>query len=286
MNPLVTASMQLDTQTQSNSAMRVAAAANELELPPLPQIALEVQRLADGNASALAQLIQRDMALAGQVMRVANSALFARATPAVSLRQAIARLGIEEIRKVAFTFAVRGQFLNTATLRKEMTKLWQEALLVALFAQEIARCKRRNVETTYLCGLMHRIGHAVILWRLGRNAGPDFDAKALSHFVEGFEAQVGAQLAEGWQLPDPVASVIRYWRTPEQAGETLIAVNEVLLSRVLCSQLQFKDSSAELAPELLAAAVPLMESLSIYVDDINELLRRREELCNAATSLA
>ena len=92
-----------------------AMADDSLELPPPPQVVSEVMRLTRGEAAGrthptrapaeLAQLIQRDMALAGQVMRVANSALYARRTPVVTLPQAIAWLGIREIRNIAFAVA-------------------------------------------------------------------------------------------------------------------------------------------------------------------------------------
>jgi len=144
--------------------LNAAIADGSLDLPPPPQIAAEVMRLTRGDAVAgeagdtsaqeLAQLIQRDIALAGQVMRVANSALYARRTPVVTLPQAIAWLGIREIRNIAFAVAVQGQVFNSSYFRNEMTELWRESVITALFAQEIARLKRRNVESAYLCGLL------------------------------------------------------------------------------------------------------------------------------------
>jgi hypothetical protein len=65
-----------------NRILHEAMADESLELPPPPQVVSEVMRLtrgeaagegnADAGAADLARLIQRDMALAGQVMRVAN----------------------------------------------------------------------------------------------------------------------------------------------------------------------------------------------------------------------
>ena len=154
--------------------LTAAMAEGTLELPPPPQIASEVMRLTRGDARhrrakpmpappELARLIQRDVALAGQVMRVANSALYARRTPVVTLPQAIAWLGIREIRNIAFAVAVQGQVFTSTCFRHEMAELWRESVIIALFAQEIARLKRRNVESAYLCGLLHRVGMAVIL---------------------------------------------------------------------------------------------------------------------------
>src|ERR1041384_2889968 len=117
-----------------------------------------------------AKLIQRDVALAGQVMRVANSALYARRTPVVTLPQAIAWLGMREIRNITFAAAVQSQVFNSSYFRQEMNELWRESVITALFAQEVARLKRRNVESAYLCGLLHRVGLAISLARTGSAA--------------------------------------------------------------------------------------------------------------------
>src|SRR3982750_257417 len=157
-----------------------AIAEGTLDLPPPPQIASEVMRLTRGDAvsgeagdtsaAELPHLIQRDVALAGQVMRVANSALYARRSPVVTLPQAIAWLGMREIRSIAFAVALKGQVFASAYFRAEMADLWRESVITALFAQEIARLKRRNMESAYLCGLLHRVGMAVILHRAGAAA--------------------------------------------------------------------------------------------------------------------
>src|SRR5512134_4170235 len=157
--------------------LHAAMADDSLKLPPPPQVAAEVQRLtrADleddakvaANSAELAKLIQRDVALAGQVMRVANSALYARRTPVVTLPQAIAWLGMREIRTITFSAAVQSQVFASTYFRKEMKDLWRESVITALFAQEVARLKRRNVESAYLCGLLHRAGMAVILNNVG-----------------------------------------------------------------------------------------------------------------------
>src|SRR4051812_24411746 len=124
--------------TATNDLDRVLHAAitdESIELPPPPQVVTEVMRLTRGEAaneagdsstSELAQLIQRDMALAGQVMRVANSALYARRNPVVTLPQAIAWLGIREIRSIAFAVALKGQIFASTYFRNEMSELWRE----------------------------------------------------------------------------------------------------------------------------------------------------------------
>jgi HD-like signal output (HDOD) protein len=260
--------------------LQAAIAGEGLELPPLPQVAIEAANLAadaGGGAVGLAQLIQRDVALASQVMRVANSSLYARRAPIVSLHQAIAWLGVDAIRNIALAFAVRAQLFGASTFEPQLRALWRESVSVACFAQEIARTKRRNVETAYLCGLLHRVGLAVILWRLGRaslDAGVSVESDSMESFVGGFEGQVGAQLARAWNLPEPVAAAILWFRSPAKATHSRLEVAQVALARALAAHLD----DADLSLETLELPKPLLNELGFYPVEVGRLLERRDDI--------
>src|SRR5262245_51951995 len=215
-----------------------------LDLPPPPQIAADVMRLTRGDAVSestndtsaadLARLIQRDLALAGQVMRVANSALYARRTPVATLPQAIAWLGIREVRNIAFAVAVQGQVFASGYFHHAMSDLWRESVITALFAQEIARLKQRDMESAYLCGLLHRVGMAVIMNRVGTAAVKDDLAPEpgqVQQLAARHEARVGTQMSIAWNLPPAVAAAIAHWRDPQGAEVARTAVMEVALAR-------------------------------------------------------
>ena len=260
--------------------LQAAIAGEGLELPPLPQVAIEAANLAadgDGGATALAKLIQRDVALASQVMRVANSSLYARRAPVVSLHQAIAWLGVDAIRNIALAFAVRAQLFGASAFEPQLKMLWRESVSVGCFAQEIARIKRRNVETAYLCGLLHRVGLAVILWRLGRaslDAGVTFEEESMESFVGGFESQVGAQLARAWNLPDPVAAAILWFRSPAAATHSKTEVMQVALARRLAECLDHPQPSIE----GLEVAPLLLTGLGLYPVELGRLLERSDDV--------
>ena len=260
--------------------LQAAIAGEGLELPPLPQVAVEAANLAaggDGCAPALAQLIQRDVALASQVMRVANSALYARRAPIVSLHQAISWLGVDSIRNIALAFAVRAQLFGTSAFEPQLRALWRESVSVGCFAQEIARLKRRNVETAYLCGLLHRVGLAVILWRLGRatlEAGVAVEDDSMKSFVGGFEGQVGAQLARAWNLPEPVAAAVQWFRSPATAAHSRMEVMQVALARTLAQTLDDPEPSLD----RLEVKPLLLTELGLYPVELGRLLERRDNI--------
>ncbi len=279
-----------------DSALRSACDAESLELPPLPRIAAEVMRLAALDAATaglesttsdreLAALIQHDLALAAQVVRAANCALYARATPVTSLRQAISWLGMIEIRKIAYAFAIKGQLFAASRFRGELSRLWQESVRTALFAQELARLKRRNVETAYLCGLLHRAGVAVILWRLGRGeVAPDpSDRAVLESLASGLEADVGVKLAEHWRLPRGVSMCLRHWRIPQAAPAHRVEVAQTALARALAVT-DDHIANRPVASDILTHAQPLLSELDLYTDDLAPLLERRATLFAAAAA--
>jgi HD-like signal output (HDOD) protein len=299
MSSLASAHPVCETAIAGDSALRSACDAESLELPPLPEIAQRVARLAgggfaatddsddsDASATELAQLVQRDVALAAQVMRVANSALYARGTPVVTLKQAIAWLGMLELRKIAYGFAVRGELFAAPQFRRELTALWRESITTALFNQELARSRRRNVESAYLAGLLHRVGFAVILWRLGRAArsGAPPAREAMPEFIAGFEAQVGTQLAGAWRLPTHVAACIRYWRRPSEAKADRFDALQLALARAIASHAESCAPGAELPPDVVAHARPWLDELGFYPGDLRELFAERAKILATAGS--
>jgi HD-like signal output (HDOD) protein len=290
-------SVQSTASADLDLVLHTAMADESLELPPPPQVAVEVMRLTrsdadddgnmDANAAELARLIQRDVALAGQVMRVANSALYARRTPVVTLPQAIAWLGMREIRTIAFAIAVQGQVFASTYFRKEMTELWRESVITALFAQEVARLKRRNVESAYLCGLLHRVGMAVVLARVGSAAlmnrlSPG--TEQVMQFAAEHEARVGTTLAKAWNLPPAVTASIAHWRDPMKAAESRTEIMEVALARQISDELRSPGAGGELPDSMLGPVSKWMDELSIYPDELFSIMAQRAAIYATAES--
>jgi HD-like signal output (HDOD) protein len=288
-----------DQQEALDRIIHAAMTDDSLELPPPPQVAAEVQRLTRSdvedddklaaNSAELAKLIQRDVALASQVMRVANSALYARRTPVVTLPQAIAWLGMREIRTITFSAAVQSQVFASTYFRKEMADLWRESVITGLFAQEVARLKRRNVESAYLCGLLHRVGHAVVLARVGNAALRNRltpDVTQIMPFAHRHEARVGALLAACWNLPPAVSAAIAHWREPQEAGEYRTEVMEVALARQISDELRTPGAGGALPDSMLGPVSRWMDELSIYPEELFKIMAQRAAIYATAESFA
>ena len=271
-----------------NRILHEAMADESLELPPPPQVVSEVMRLtrggaagednADAGAADLARLIQRDMALAGQVMRVANSAVYARRNPVVTLPQAISWLGIREVRNIAFAVALKGQVFSSAYFRNEVTDLWRESVITALFAQEIARLKRRNLESAYLCGLLHRVGTTLTRLKLTP------DSSHVLKLAARHEVRVGTLLSIAWQLPPSVSAAIAHWCDPPSAEMSRTEVMEVALARQISDELRTPGIGGELPDSMLGPVSRWMDELSIYPDELFSIMAQRAAIYATAES--
>src|SRR5262245_49411882 len=77
---------------------------SQIELPKLPEVVLQLERIcANTNVSAkdVAEVIESDATMAAKLVRLANSSFYRHTGSSVAtLRHAVARLGIKEIRKV------------------------------------------------------------------------------------------------------------------------------------------------------------------------------------------
>ena len=156
------------------------------------------------DAAQLAKLIQSDPALAGEIMRVANSPALRPRAAVVSLQQAVSWLGIAEVRNIATAVMLRGEVFNAPGHEPESEDLWREAWLAGLWAKEIARERRKHVESAFLAALMHRTGAALALKILSRFEAAErtvMDARTFADLVAEFEPAFGRVLMDNWRFP-------------------------------------------------------------------------------------
>ena len=83
------------------------------EISTLPQVALKVMEVAndpDSGAADLKNVLESDAALSARVLRCVNSSAYAVRTRITNLQQAIAYLGLKQVRNLAMTASVSELF--------------------------------------------------------------------------------------------------------------------------------------------------------------------------------
>lgn len=200
----------------------------KLKVPMLPQVATQVlQAVGDANCDALrlSGLIHKDPALAGRVLKMANSPTYMAKSPMVSLQQAVARLGFATLTEIALAASVESGVFQVPGMDAELQGLWKTALATAAFAKEIARLRRLNVETAFLCGLLADIGRPVVLQIAADSArklnfstrDPDVRQELLL-IADQFAVDATKVVVDAWDLPAAVRGAAAHRDTPLLAG--------------------------------------------------------------------
>ncbi|HEX3950084.1 MAG TPA: HDOD domain-containing protein [Steroidobacteraceae bacterium] len=252
-------------------------------IAPMPRVCAQLAELtAQGttDAAQLARLIQSDAALAGELMRVANSPALRPRSAIVSLQQAVSWLGVAEVRNIAMAVMLRGEVFTAPGHEPESEELWREAWLAGLWAKEIARERRKHVESAFLAALMHRTGAALALKILSGFESRQrtvIDAKAFSDLVIEFEPRFGRLLMSSWRLPDDVQEAASDWRDYRKSAHSDLA-GTVHAAHLLATH--------TLHPQLLDEQVVLddavFEQLGIFPDDRRLMLAKRDHVRSVA----
>jgi HD-like signal output (HDOD) protein len=228
------------------------------------------------DAAQLARLIQSDPALAGEIMRVANSPALRPRTAMVSLQQAVSWLGVAEVRNIAMAVMLRGEVFAAPGHEPESEELWREAWLAGLWAKEIARERRKHVESAFLAALMHRTGAALALkilsrFELERREG--LDRHAFGNLVVEFESAFGRLLMDSWLLSKDVQEAATDWRNYRESSHVDLA-GTVHAAHLLA----IHTLHPELLNEELVIDSPVFEQLGVFPDDRRRMLAKRDHV--------
>ncbi len=188
-----------------------------------PAVAEVVMRARDPRATTteIASAIKRDQAVALKVLRLANSAAYARGKKVESIDQAVIRIGVGAIRQAVLNLGVIDQFTaQGAGSVLDPLRFWEHSIACGLIAadlQEIVGGEARDVAFTM--GLLHDIGRAVLAERLGDTYTRVLTiAESLRIPVERVESRMlSANHAE------VAAGVLREWNVSKQVIEPIAA---------------------------------------------------------------
>jgi putative nucleotidyltransferase with HDIG domain len=200
-------------------------------VPVFPQAALRALRFMRDPRANLADVVEAaslDPAIAGLVMRLANSALFGSRTRISTLSMAIIRLGFATAQRVITSAALHPVFSSP-----KLHGTWKHSLQVADLSEQLAcHVGTINPAEAYLAGLVHDVGRIALL------SMPLYDSARLQGLVNGGCPQVyaeslllrtdhaalGAQIAAEWRLPETMVAAIRQHYQCEKAESPLAYV--------------------------------------------------------------
>lgn len=178
---------------------------------------MEICSRTDASPNELNKVISLDPVLAGQVLKLINSAYYSLVNKVTSLTRAITMLGMNTVKNMALSTAIIRTVSGTKKSRAlPTTKFWAHSIGAGVSAKLLGEAKGLPImerEELFLAGLLHDLGKVPF--------GDDYiEALNIAKFeqlplheveldVMGIDHQeVGLMIAEKWKLNDVITTCI------------------------------------------------------------------------------
>ena len=202
-------------------------------LPPFSPILNKLMATLAGEEvsfSKLGDLIEKDTVVAGNVLHLVNSALYARRGTVNSVRHAISLLGLEKVRNAVLGMSLTRMWNRVAVPQSfSMAGFDMHSAAVAILGDLLAqRLPVDYPEGAFVAGLLHDLGRLLIAMGLpeyhDRLRGVSSEEKIL-----GFtHAELSAEALAIWNIPVPIQIAVRHHHHPEVSNGSPIPLSRVL----------------------------------------------------------
>jgi putative nucleotidyltransferase with HDIG domain len=238
--------------------------------PSLSLRILELVRDPEVEVPELARLIELDPAISAGVLVLANSPVFRGVCVIQTVREAIARLGLTEVSRLAGALSARSLYAPEVRAEFEMFEptwnaIFHHALAVARAASALAR--RRwlpDPDRVFLAGMLHDVGRSIALRSMAAIMLDDrvkaWEGPALDRILHHVHREIGAEAHREWGLPAHIAAVATHHHDdvvdPGRENSEIHAVR-------LVSALHLLRSAPEVHPAAPAEAVQSARALGL-----------------------
>lgn len=223
------------------------------KMPAFPKSVHQVLKLAaDINCSQkeLVEVIKKDPVFTLKILRLVNSAYFGLAREVTSINHASVYLGLNTLKNVALGLAAVGAIPKSGVGGLDMGAFWLHSLAVATGTRMLGSMlgvSRDEAADYFAAGLLHDIGKAVFALYLPNEfqqvtvkmkESDTSLAEAEMEIIGATHCDIGAMLADKWNLPKDLYDAISRHHTPEE-GEPSQLVDCVFAADQISKKLAF-----------------------------------------------
>ncbi|WP_407467059.1 HDOD domain-containing protein [Xanthomonas campestris] len=201
-------------------------------LPRRPHLLPQLMRAVndpDASGRGIAAIIAQDPALAANLLRIANSALYRpQGGPLESLERAVVHIGTEGVRQIVAAAVMQPVLsLEGGLYARLPAAVWDYALRTATAAAAYVRERGGDTLSAQLAGLLQGLG-AVVILRVLRDAYAEqpsvpYSLEVAATLVDRHTAAVAKTIATAWELPAQLGTALNEQR-PEH-DSTLLATS-------------------------------------------------------------
>ncbi|MEE9232697.1 MAG: HDOD domain-containing protein [Nitrospirales bacterium] len=260
-------------------------------LPAIPALPLQVLQLCRDektNAQKVGEVISKDPSFVAKLLNVANSSFYGGSRHKVTtVTHAVTLLGMNSIATLAFCFSLYRDLRKKGGGAFNHTHFWHRCILASLAAKILAkRVRVANEEEIFLAGLLQDLGVLVMSEAFGSEYAmlyqkADQDHEALEALEQGRwktdHCEIGAWLAETWELPEILREAVRGSHDPSLATSSDEVSRLTIMSVALSGRLA--DMWCHPKPEAAIQTVLQMSQdlLSIEPEGVIEIAKQIAE---------
>ena len=244
----------------------------------------------------LVEVIKHDPIFTLKILKVVNSPYIGLVQKITSIHQATVYLGLNTLKNIALNLATIGTLPRDNKAEFDMNEFWAHSLAVASISQRVGGlCPALAVEPEDLfsTGLLHDVGKVVFALYM-----PEDFKQALAMARDGVmslydaeleifgatHADIGALLAEKWDLPDSLVQGIALHHSP-YAEEVSAVVDCVFAANQVCKMLAFGfagEYEVEQLPAAMSERLTMdLEGLVAAIPDLEDELSKANVFINA-----
>jgi putative nucleotidyltransferase with HDIG domain len=132
-------------------------------MSPAAAAVMELISNDESTLESIADAIRSDPAIAMKLIRISNSAAFARPEPVTTPLEAVRRLGLEQVRQNIINLEIMENFSDTNAHTIDAVRFWEHSIAVGCASALIAReTNAMNPELAYTAGLLHDVGRIIL----------------------------------------------------------------------------------------------------------------------------
>jgi len=251
-------------------------------IPTLPEVVNKLIKLVndpDADAESVGALVSRDPGIAAKMLRLVNSVYYGLNEPIHDLEHAVTVLGFKTLRSLALSVSVISAFQQQSACFS-MKAYWTHSVVAGGIARMVAtRCGLREPELAFTVGLLRHIGRLVLV----ENAPDETRAiiavahklkwafhRAAHEVVDTDDAEIGAWLAEHWELAPEIRDSIRHQYQPEKAPDPKVLA-ALHVADAICARKGLRASGD-------------YDELQLNPDDVTLLGLRKDALIDIMTA--
>ena len=254
------------------------------KLPIIPEVASKIMSIGDDSQDYsfknLEEIISIDPMLTSRILKVANSALYARQKEITTLQMAIGLLGFKNIKSLVLLLTA-SQFNKQLKNDKFYDDFWKHSIVTAFVAREIyTRNKdRANQDTAFILGLLHDIGRVALY-----NADPAEYRKILEtaaaksrkiinverDIIKSDHQEIGAAVLQHWNLPEIFVETAREHGNINIFSKNKTFIRNISVADMIAEQLGFgsmEDHDNDMFEEVLGESAVGQDDVDFFLTD-------------------